>query len=1233
MIRAKRKNSIISFALALLTAASAVTSLSVLTRPTRSEPEPLPQVIWNYPSNVDPDNPDLFLKVPLNQLNWNKKEYHSGYDGSKGAYTDKTSKQYNGVATKDHVALSDNAIRFLGYGINNNLDLLYTTTYDAFEALNFTLDPVQLKFHTLNQTGVLFNGFFDAGNNYTGYALVVDSNGEVKKNENGVAALKLVYMKSQFFKKANANSITDNNYPYPGGFAFAWEDVIMDTIVEGVSTAFDVTLCRGMTGFSLYIDGNLVREIEPAENMSQGGFGFFAGYYKHNCNVLTVMEYSNLSITVKLPLAQAGCEVRFIDKDTGRPVADAQTVPRNLAPGGRSYAGDEYLVDWEPVQTIIGTDGGIYQYVFSDRDEMARITYHATPADNITTLYYKYEPLLPEKHASTDGGATWEDGSEESPVPVVQGDVIDYRIDIKTPAQRPKDIVFRGAAPMTETAAEIVYPLSALTASNQFFCPQSGNNVRTNLGNSPGNLSVASAGSAEPYLISYWAWQTFGNNQGWAQYLWLEAPGLRMGDYSVSVRASVEFRGTESFTDLKTSYSNANPMSNFTSSFKGILTGTQKADYGAYDFQGAHSGFTDTFMTHSVASMPLNNVGHTWQMGADGIGAVSWQTLNVNNATSYPPPVSAQRFADELAIGDGERGVVGLCFSGGHGNTTHSGNDALLHIIRVYEVRFQGSTAAHSLTDLLPEGIALADDLPNHWATSLETDFPQYAPTVTMAKETDEDTGRQRLIWGLPVLPCGASVSVRFKARVVETPGLYENAAQVTNLLSPFSHIPDETNSTWHECNMVKVTEQYRNYLNQTQDLKDDTYTWVVYGEGYGVAPYLRDPISKGTKTYRYYAYSVDGGTTIIYSAPPDGLPCEAEEDEAAGHLGDYLWNEVRHNNNAVILYFIEDVAVTIHFVDRTSGIEIRTVADYGARGGVPYILPPSCLASFSHGGAEYNYINIYERNSDGEEGGSPALPAFSALEMVQNNEITLYFANDPRITIRFVIMEGDIVTSRILKNPLTEIVPYFEDYDPGASAHQPLDTVLTDPATGKAYKFAGYRLNSGAIVYTADINDLERLEAVDRNHTYTLLYVEKPSIYTLHLRQVVLGHDGGTALPYTGYFNLTNSGTTFSVTTDSNMDGLHVDFRDIIVTFSDEAEMIYFINAIVPQYYVYDGFVFSEADTQHDPADRSGSPAGVDFAHCTDLWVTVYIKPLPDPGKHNWDMKPNDFGVINPTP
>ncbi len=146
-----------------------------------------------------------------------------------------------------------------------------------------------------------------------------------------------------------------------------------------------------------------------------------------------------------------------------------------------------------------------------------------------------------------------------------------------------------------------------------------------------------------------------------------------------------------------------------------------------------------------------------------------------------------------------------------------------------------------------------------------------------------------------------------------------------------------------------------------------------------------------------------------------------------------------------------------------------------------------------------------------------------------------------------------------------------------------------------------------------------------------------------LHLRQVVLGYSGNGLPPlaYTGFFTLENDDLTFGVTSDSNKEGLTVNFREINIAFTDPTKKEYKIKDIVPQYYMADGYIATDAYNpsgtdlreKHDSTVREpDNDIVIDFSDAGEYWVTVFIRPNTDAGKNDWGFKTNDFGTLYPT-
>ena len=250
-------------------------------------------------SEVDDEIEDInaSLSIPVQTrfenafgLSWMIKD-HPGYDT---AYTQARSAQYNyGVATENHVVLDEEhqQIRFFGYNIPPYLDMCYNN--DCILGLSyveFTLSPEQMDFHVLRETGFLFNGRLD-GDKYTGYALIL----KVPQAYGTAATLSLYYLENEVLNYDNFN---------PGSHLLVKQFqagisvnskvkyhivLVRDPYANG---AFTITI-TGSNGLSEFPIGSFT-ENDP--KISDPEFGFFTGYYQHNCSSLTRIYYEGLKI-------------------------------------------------------------------------------------------------------------------------------------------------------------------------------------------------------------------------------------------------------------------------------------------------------------------------------------------------------------------------------------------------------------------------------------------------------------------------------------------------------------------------------------------------------------------------------------------------------------------------------------------------------------------------------------------------------------------------------------------------------------------------------------------------------------------------------------------------------------------------------------------------------------------------------------------------------------------------
>jgi hypothetical protein len=205
-------------------------------------------------------------------------------------------------------------------------------------------------------------------------------------------------------------------------------------------------------------------------------------------------------------------------------------------------------------------------------------------------------------------------------------------------------------------------------------------------------------------------------------------------------------------------------------------------------------------------------------------------------------------------------------------------------------------------------------------------------------------------------------------------------------------------------------------------------------------------------------------------------------------------------------------------------------------------------------------------------------------------------------------------------------------DIDAGTAAGQNVTWDLSALPAGQYILKVDVHVRENSVAYGNDLYDNNATVHVFSGPEYAELHTNHTfhnALYKIHLRQIVLGHDGSTILPYVGYFALGNDGVIYNALTESNKDGLHVDFREIVLSLTSTSDLVCDITDILPQSYVYDGFVSTTTASPHASSGRSAAPAGVDFALTTEFWVTVYIRPLPNPGKSSWSFKANDFGAI----
>ncbi|MCL2881831.1 MAG: BspA family leucine-rich repeat surface protein, partial [Coriobacteriia bacterium] len=415
---------------------------------------PVGDVISNYPYNPATN------ATTIDELAYNKVDHNDAsvlqadgrpLQGYEQAYTQAESAKWNGgVATPDHVVLSGSKISFYGYGIMPYMDYVFAPAEAATSSgSSFTLIPDNMNFHSFSETGYLFNGEMTqqgANTYYTGYALILSCANDAgmqerDPNAQNTASLRLYYINNERWDTENFT---------PG--TVATTRTLIATIKTGIHN-LDPTPFRVSTeidpttrAVKVYVDGTLVATVTNPIGGANGpqGFGYYTGYYAHDCNILTRISYEDATINVEaIPPTPTTSTVNFVEQGTGTVLRIPETED--------GVAGQKYKIT-QPL-TVIGKDDGITYYLVGNdysgpnRSDITR-RYAADPASNVTTLYYSAATDLksqpPRKDARVNGG-DWDAGAPDAPVSVAAGDTIDYTVTAYAPST-PTAMIMQGSS-------------------------------------------------------------------------------------------------------------------------------------------------------------------------------------------------------------------------------------------------------------------------------------------------------------------------------------------------------------------------------------------------------------------------------------------------------------------------------------------------------------------------------------------------------------------------------------------------------------------------------------------------------------------------------------------------------------------------------------------------------------------------------------------------------------------
>ena len=440
-----------------------------------------PHSLFNYPSQYNDWQPGDSVTMALSDLDMDVPSSLIGrfYDNEKyvswpnvWAYTPESSKKYNGYSTPDHVVFDNDTVRFLGYGVDPALDMVFYEDYvGGFDSLSFTLQPIVMNFHTFSESGVLFNGAF-TGQYYTGYALILKNGNLHGMINSGESSISLIYIDNEKFDGTS----------YSPGILTSTRTLI-GTYKTGIRTLttqpFDIRIDKRVGGeFTLYLDGQPVQDVANPRSASDG-FGFFTGHYRHACRILTVMEFSQIAVTRGggFEPIETGATIRFVDYHSvtdfndpfdGDNIANPQNIAYPISETGNpqnsvssSFAGDHFKVVAPPF-----IDG--YAFKRASRSSLDPVKYRIDPDSNVIVLYYAIDPQV-RKSALVDNVEGI--GTADEPLPVPLGSEFDYQIDIVNPGAG-RTLENDGILDYGETVTQIVggfgHSLALTSAGNVY---------------------------------------------------------------------------------------------------------------------------------------------------------------------------------------------------------------------------------------------------------------------------------------------------------------------------------------------------------------------------------------------------------------------------------------------------------------------------------------------------------------------------------------------------------------------------------------------------------------------------------------------------------------------------------------------------------------------------------------------------------------------------------------------
>jgi alpha-tubulin suppressor-like RCC1 family protein len=167
-----------------------------------------------------------------------------------------------------------------------------------------------------------------------------------------------------------------------------------------------------------------------------------------------------------------------------------------------------------------------------------------------------------------------------------------------------------------------------------------------------------------------------------------------------------------------------------------------------------------------------------------------------------------------------------------------------------------------------------------------------------------------------------------------------------------------------------------------------------------------------------------------------------------------------------------------------------------------------------------------------------------------------------------------------------------------------------------------------------------------ESNYTYHEVDDGSSDTVKLHIRQIVVNPSQDVALPNAGYYDLTNASLTWSLVSESGVEGVGYGSDFTTYLLPSTGDPIYNVFDYIPQYYKYYGYVANAGDeaagtlggaealnhynsaTRVLPTTTANGAIKLDYTDDNEWWLTVFITPEEDIGKNAGGSATNNFGA-----